>query len=89
MGSYPAGASPYGVLDLAGNAWEWTRSIYRDYPYHPDDGREVSTAPAAGDKMVLRGGSWFDDYGSLRSTLRYGGLPLNTTDGIGLRCVYP
>ena len=89
VGSFPAGASPFGVLDLAGNAWEWTRSISRDYPYRPDDGREVSTAPAAGDKMVLRGGSWFDDYGSLRATLRYGGLPLNATDGIGMRCVYP
>jgi formylglycine-generating enzyme required for sulfatase activity len=89
VGSFPAGASPYGVLDMAGNAWEWTRSIYRDYPYKPDDGREVKGSPGAGDKMVLRGASWFDDYGSLRSTLRYGGLPHAATDGLGFRCIYP
>ena len=31
----PAGASPYGVLDLSGNAWEWVSSLYRPYPYNP------------------------------------------------------
>jgi formylglycine-generating enzyme required for sulfatase activity len=39
--TYPQGASPYGVLDMEGNVWEWTRSLeeYR-YPYKLDDGRE-------------------------------------------------
>jgi formylglycine-generating enzyme required for sulfatase activity len=40
VGAYPKGASPYGLLDMAGNVEEWTRSLYRDYPYHPRDGRE-------------------------------------------------
>lgn len=35
-----AGASPFGVLDLAGNAWEWVSSAYAPYPYRHDDGRE-------------------------------------------------
>ena len=40
VGSFPKGASPYGVLDMAGNGWEWVSSVYRPYPYNPADGRE-------------------------------------------------
>lgn len=89
VGAFPNGQSPYGLMDMAGNAWEWTRSIYRDYPYRSDDGREIKNAPAKDDRMVLRGGCWFDDYGSLRSTMRFGGPPERSTDGTGFRCVYP
>ena len=57
VGAYPEGASPYGLLDMIGNVYEWTRSVYRDYPYNPNDGRE--DLEAEGDR-VLRGGSWAD-----------------------------
>ena len=40
VGSFPKGASPYGVLDMAGNGWEWVSSVYRPYPYNSADGRE-------------------------------------------------
>ncbi len=33
VGRYPAGGSSYGVLDMAGNMWEWVQSEYRDYPH--------------------------------------------------------
>jgi formylglycine-generating enzyme required for sulfatase activity len=51
----PAGASPYGVLGLAGNVWEWVSTAYAPYPYDPADGREDAGAVA---ERVLRGGSY-------------------------------
>jgi formylglycine-generating enzyme required for sulfatase activity len=57
VGSFPRGSSPYGVLDMSGNVWEWTRSLYKPYPYDSKDGRE---APMAGER-VLRGG-YFGSY---------------------------
>lgn len=48
----PQGDSPFGCADMAGNVWEWTRSIYQPYPYNAQDGRERLT----GDKLrVIRG----------------------------------
>ncbi|HEX2225863.1 MAG TPA: SUMF1/EgtB/PvdO family nonheme iron enzyme [Candidatus Binatia bacterium] len=40
VGSFPQGASPYGVFDMAGNGWEWVSSAYLPYPYDVTDGRE-------------------------------------------------
>ena len=50
--------NPWGLHDMHGNAWEWTRSAYRPYPYREDDGRNALAR--AGEERVVRGGSWYD-----------------------------
>ena len=58
VGSAPAGASPFGVLDMAGSLAEWTRSLKRPYPYDPHDGREH---PDLAGERVTRGGDYVYD----------------------------
>lgn len=53
VGSYPAGRSPYGVYDMAGNVMEWVEDTYRPYP-----GSEYRSEALAGNYKVVRGGSW-------------------------------
>ncbi|MEZ4677993.1 MAG: SUMF1/EgtB/PvdO family nonheme iron enzyme [Caldilineaceae bacterium] len=70
VGSYPAGQSAYGVLDLSGNLWEWTSSVEADYPYDATDGRE-DTATSAGNRAV-RGGSFYYTNYQIRCAARTG-----------------
>ncbi|MCX7824543.1 MAG: SUMF1/EgtB/PvdO family nonheme iron enzyme [Verrucomicrobiae bacterium] len=53
-------ANPWGLHDMHGNAWEWTQSAYRPYPYRDDDGRNVTEGVAPDTERVVRGGSWYD-----------------------------
>ncbi len=69
VGQYPSGVSPYDALDMAGNVWEWTQSVYIPYPYNPADGREDLSNPA-GKNFTLRGGAWLTLPINLRAAYR-------------------
>jgi formylglycine-generating enzyme required for sulfatase activity len=66
VGSYPAGASPYGVLDMAGNVQEWTSSLDEPYPYQADDGREE--LDASGNRIIRGGSFYYDGYNAMCQT---------------------
>ena len=84
--AYPAGASPYGVLDMAGNLWEWLSSLYRPYPYSATDGRED---PDADGVRGTRGGGHDSPPEELSTTQRGRTLSRSPRAGhhnIGFRC---
>ncbi len=96
VGSYPSGASAYGILDLAGNVREWVADWYAADAYEGRERPVDPTGPASGIYKVMRGGS----YGSvanfrrqLRTTQREVGYPESTADRpaksaeLGFRCV--
>ena len=82
VGCFPGGESPYGVEDLSGNVWEWTRSLYKPYPYDPEDGRENLDTD---DLRVLRGGSFAGSDSSVRGAARLYNLPDLRYDLVGFR----
>ncbi len=87
VGSYADGASWVGAMDMSGNVWEWTSSIYRPYPYSATDGSADSGADGES-RRVLRGGSWYHSGSDLlRSAARYAVSPDYTDYVVGLRCV--
>ena len=59
VGCFSGGKSPYGVEEMSGNVWEWTRTLHGyDYPYDPVDGRESLANETLHKPRVLRGGSF-------------------------------
>jgi formylglycine-generating enzyme required for sulfatase activity len=82
VGSYKPNV--WGLYDMHGNAWEWTRSAYRPYPYSETDGRNL---PGDADSIVVRGGSWFDRPVRSRSAFRLSYPAWQRVFNVGLRVV--
>jgi formylglycine-generating enzyme required for sulfatase activity len=84
--AFPEGASPYGILDMAGNQWEWVSSAYQAYPYKSDDGRENQNS---GPIRSTRGGGHDSSEEEITTTQRGKNLSRNPKAGhhnIGFRC---
>lgn len=80
VGSYPVGASAFGVDDMAGNVWEWTADWYQAYP-------GGANSQFFGEKFrVTRGGGWFDEDKQVRATNRSSADPSASNDDLGFRC---
>ncbi|MBK8541956.1 MAG: SUMF1/EgtB/PvdO family nonheme iron enzyme [Ardenticatenia bacterium] len=94
LGCFPAGRSPYGAMDLCGNVWEWTPSLWGrpdqaldfPYPYVATDGREDAMAPP-GAARVVRGGSWNYDHHLARASYRFRYHPNYRLVSLGFRLV--
>ncbi len=89
VGVYPMGATPEGVLDLAGNVWEWCADGYDGYYYQACHSRGTvknPVGPASGAGRVLRGGSWANYARNCRSAYRFSLQPDSTNFNTGFRC---
>ncbi len=84
VGSFPQGESHYGVLDMAGNVWEWIADWYGD-DYFLNSPRRDPRGPASGSTRVVRGGSWKNGPELIRSANRSSERPDRRLNVLGFR----
>ncbi len=85
VGSYPKGKSPYGALDMAGNAQEWVADWYQP-GYYKNAPQTDPKGPDSSKKKVLRGGSYDYVWSAVRTSYRFADFPGNHDNGYGFRC---
>jgi formylglycine-generating enzyme required for sulfatase activity len=84
VGSFSAGASPYGLMDMAGNAWEWVADWYGADYYAQSPARNPQ-GPESGHWPLLRGGSFLNVAWSVRSAMRHRSYPQDRIGYYGFR----
>jgi formylglycine-generating enzyme required for sulfatase activity len=85
VGSHPAGASPFGVLDLGGDVREWVYDWYSP-TYYKNSPTDNPIGPAKGELKVLRGASWNDPIVYSRVSSRLSHFPGSAGENRGFRC---
>jgi formylglycine-generating enzyme required for sulfatase activity len=85
VGAFPQGESSYGLQDMSGNVWEWTRSIYDKYPYEISEKRENLEDKKS--HRVLRGGAFSYEVRYVRCAYRSRYYPNLGDDFVGFRGV--
>jgi formylglycine-generating enzyme required for sulfatase activity len=85
VGSYPSGASPYGLLDMAGNVRQWVADWF-DALFYRNSPLQNPLGPGLGEKRVLRGGSFKDPANGVRVTVRFAHVPGSAGMNRGFRC---
>ena len=90
VGSFPEGASPYGVLDMAGNVWEWTADRY-SASYFRNAPEKDPPGPSSGSQRSLRGGAYTSGLNDVRCANRYRRGAGDRVDNVGFRtaAVFP
>jgi formylglycine-generating enzyme required for sulfatase activity len=90
VGCFADGASPYGVEDLSGNVWEWTRSLQGDYPYPTDQQEKARRENLKADRdtpRMWRGGAFYHNFSNMRCALRLWHYPPYSGRNLGFRVV--
>lgn len=87
VGSFPSAASPFGLVDMAGNVWEWTADGY-DPEAYVDSPRVDPRGPRQQGLRVVRGGSWRHPAYTLRVTNRAAMAEGDAEPDVGFRCAY-
>lgn len=91
VGSFPAGASPFGLYDMAGNAFEWVQDSYDGSSCYPGAAIKNPVPPEGGAERIMRGGSYaeYDGvYWKLRVDNRWSRPQGSSFGDVGIRCAY-
>jgi formylglycine-generating enzyme required for sulfatase activity len=86
VGSFPDGVSPFGFMDMVGNAEEWVNDWHSFNYYKNSDGAQDPPGPLLGKKRVIKGGAFSSDQHHIRIATRFYGKPEDKSPNLGFRC---